>query len=328
MSWRDLLAKEEVITLPWAGGRKVHSSDRTYNIKGRTPPEHGWYEFAIDGGRKTRLKGEAEADPDFEQGFKPLRGYLVGDRFIADDARVDPDPDKLIEQTEPVFLVEPGLERFTRGVVVRDREDRLIYIRQEWPEGAEAEVLMAYQDRKDSVADIPGVTPALDLAFQWISWGRERAEERARELARLRAEEEARLEAEAKMLERIERLGTGAGRREMAAVDFHEAARAALAISGSELLDVIDTHNRNEVRVQYRFRHRRLECIVDRRTLQIVDAGVCLDDHRGTKGDTYFTLESLPAVIGEAMDLHKLVVWRHAPGDQNARYDDYDDEDY
>ena len=53
------------------------------------------------------------------------------------------------------------------------------------------------------------------------------------------------------------------------------------------------------------------ECVVNKRTLQIIDSGVCLtDESTGVKGDTWLTLESLPGVIGEAMDLDKLVVWR------------------
>ena len=46
------------------------------------------------------------------------------------------------------------------------------------------------------------------------------------------------------------------------------------------------------------------------------------------KGDTYFTLESLPGVIGWAMDQNKLVVWRHVDGAPGRGYDDdYDDYD-
>jgi hypothetical protein len=61
--------------------------------------------------------------------------------------------------------------------------------------------------------------------------------------------------------------------------------------------------------------------VVHKNTLWVIDAGVCLDDHRGTKGDTLFSLEALPGVIAEAMDRHKLVVWRHVPGDV-VPYDD------
>lgn len=334
MSWRDLLAPEggEERTLPWAGGKKVHALDRTWVIKGRWPPEHGWYTFEITGGKNATLKTREPGDIVADFTDKTLRGYVVGDRFIADSSHVEPDPTRLIEQTEPVFCVEPGLDRFTRARVFRDREGRLIYLTQEWPEGPEIEVLEAYQDRKDSVTGIAGVTPALDLAFRWISWGREMAEEARREAERLAAVERERMAAEEERRERLTQAlkdaGTGAGRRNLAQYDFEAAARAALALSGAELLDVRESRNRNEMIVQYRYRHRRLECTCDRLTMRIIDAGVCLDDHRGTKGDTRFTLESLPTVIKEAMDLGKLVVWRHAPGDRGDRgYDDYNDED-
>ena len=50
--------------------------------------------------------------------------------------------------------------------------------------------------------------------------------------------------------------------------------------------------------------------------LRIVDAGICLNDYaHGTKGDTLFTLESLPAVIDEAIRTDQLVVFRHAEGE-------------
>ena len=63
---------------------------------------------------------------------------------------------------------------------------------------------------------------------------------------------------------------------------------------------------------------RRFECTCDERTLQIIDAGICLTAHyddpdfeEGTRGDTFFTLESLPAVIRQAEREHRLVVLRH-----------------
>lgn len=313
MGWQDLLASGGTRTLPWLGGREVFSRDRTWVIQGRLPAEHGWYEFETSGGRKAQLAGEAEPDPSYEDGFTSLRGYLVGNRFIADDARVDPDPAKLIDQTEQVFCIEPGLDRFTRAVVVRSKAG-LVYIQQEFPEGAEYQVLAAYQDRLDNVDAIVGVTPALDLAFRWITYQRARAEERQRELERIRLEEERKLAEADRLAKLMKDAGTAVGRRELAKRDFNAAAREALRVSGAELLDVRDSANRGEKVVQYRFRNYRLECVVDKNTLGILDAGVCLDDHRGEKGDTYFTLESLPGVIGQAIDEHKLVIWRHLPG--------------
>jgi hypothetical protein len=327
MGWEDLLtpAGGEERVLPWVGGRKVTDGRRTWSIKGRQPAEFGWYTFRTSGGRKASLVGPADMDMEFEEGRTLVKGYLAGDRLIPDDARVDPDPDKLVDQTESVFLVEPGLDRFTRATAVRVG-DALIYLRMEFPDGPEAEVQAAYQDRKDGIGGISGVTPALDLAFRWTSYQRVRAEERRVEMERIRVEEEARTAAEAKREEALKSIGTAVGRRQLAEHDFEAAARAALAISGADLLDHRQSYNRNNMVVQYRFRGRRLECEVDKRTLRIVDAGVCLDDHRGEKGDTYFTLESLPGVIKEAMDRRKLVVWRHVDGDRDDPDYEWDEE--
>jgi hypothetical protein len=264
------------------------------------------------------LDGTAcELDESWAEHQPSLRGYLVGDRFVADDARVDPDPTKLIQQTVQVFCVERGLGRFTRAAVIRDREERFIYLRQEFPMGPELDVLAAFQDRKESVAHVKCVTPSLELAFLWITHQRELAEERRRELERIRAEEEAAREAEEKLQRAMRDAGTAVGRRALATRDFEMAAREALRVSNSELLDVRDSFRKGEKVVQYRFRQRRLECVVDAKTLRIVDAGVCLDDHAGTKGDSLFTLESLPGVIGEAMDQRKLVVWRHVDEEED-----------
>lgn len=326
MGWQDLLSSGANFVLPWMGGRRVHTSTRTWNIAGRLPREHGWYTFKPTTGRDCALVGPAERDVAYEDGHKVVRGFLVGDRLIPDAARVDPDPAKLIDQTEAVFCVDLGLDRFQKASVVRDREGALVFLRLEWPEGPETEVLEAYQDRKDSVTGIKGVTPALDLAFRWISYQRAAAEARAIELERRQKEEEAKLVEAERIRLLMQQTGTAEGRRALATKDFNAAAKAALRVSGADLLDVIATHKANEVRVQYRFRERRLECLVNKLTLGIVDAGVCLDDHRGTKGDTWFTLESLPGVIGEAIDRRKLVVWGVHREDW-GRGRDFDEED-
>ena len=316
MSWEDLLAPDEpdVIVLPWIEGKKVHSQDRTWTIKGRRPKEHGWYKFSVTGNRTAALLGEAEDGPDDwvldEQ--DTVAGYLAGDRFIADDARVDPDPETLVEQTEPVYCIEPGLERFSRIEAFRDREGRLVYIRQGFPLGPEEAVTAAYQDRENSISQVKGVPPALDLAFLWETWQRELAKKREREAEARAVEVAAHLAEEERVAQWRKDTGTGVGRRDLAQRDFKAAAKAALEISGAELLDCRESANKGEMVVQYRFRGRRLECVCSRYTLRIIDAGVCLVNHdTGEKGDTRVTLESLPSTIGEAMDKGVLVVWRH-----------------
>ena len=310
MSWKDLLQSEGTPQVfPWVGSKYLWDQNRRWTIFGQLPPEHGWYFFSVGGNRKAILVCQAEQPPDFDKWTELSYGYLVGDRLIPDDVRVNPDPKKLIKQTHRVFLVELGLELFTRAVVAKYGPD-LIFLRQEFPLGPEDEVLRAYQDRKDSVADIPKVTPALDLAFRWVSLQRSLAEKRREEMERLRVEEERRREIKARQEEAMKMVGTAAGRRAVAEVDFETAAKAALALSGAGLLACRPSRNRDEMVVQYRFQHRRFECVVDRRTLRIVDAGVCLTDHAGVKGDTWLSLESLPAVIREGMANDELVVDR------------------
>jgi hypothetical protein len=96
------------------------------------------------------------------------------------------------------------------------------------------------------VQGIPNVIPALDLAFRFESRQRELAEQRALELQRQREEEE-RQRILAERREAIRRqIGSAAGRREMAQIDFDSAARAALAVSGAELITVREAPNQDE----------------------------------------------------------------------------------
>ena len=308
MGWRDLLNDKGVTHLPWLGGRSLRSRERTWRIEGRPPREHGWYRFEVDG-RSAKVMEPCAPRPDY-LAFN-LIGYLVGDRFVRRNSLVDPDPSKIASQSERIYLVEEGLDRFALVSAGRIHEDGpLIYKDQEFPEGPEEDVLSAFLDQKASVNDVKGVTPALDAAFRMETWQREEAERRRQELLRIQREEEERLAREARRQALIEQLGDGAGRREMAAVDFQEAARAALAVGGAQLLDVRDGR-RGEKVVRYRLMGRRFECVCDV-NMRIIDAGICLVDHStDEKGDTYFTLESLPAVIQQADREGVLVVFRH-----------------
>jgi len=302
MSWEDLLEESgSERVLPWYGFRKVHDAHRSWTISGPEPPEHGWFRFSTPGGRHCELVSDEpqEPDPGWADGHTLVYGYLVGDRMVYD--RIQMLTSDIFSVTVRAFCVEPGLDRFARARFARCFEGP-VFLNQEFPLGPEQEVIEAYQDRKESVRDIPGVTPALDLVFRFATHQRLRQEERRRELQRLREEEERRRAEEERVRHLIEQAGSAAGRRALAPMDFETAAREALRVSGAELLDVRQSRERGEMVVQYRFRRRRFECVVDRNTMRIVDAGVCLDG-----GDTLFTLESLR----EAIDTDRLHVWRH-----------------
>jgi len=308
MGWRDLLSTgEENVTLPWTGGGSLHSASRVFKLDKRHR-EFGWYAFQINGTKANEPK-PAEADPDLLK--HTVVGYLVGDRLVPDDTRIDPDPGKIVNYSEKVYILSEELERFSRIRAGRVYpEGPLIFREQVFPLGPEDEVMDAFLDNRSEVHSIPGVVPALDAAFRMEVYQRDQAEKRRQEIARKRAEEEARRLQEQRRKELSEKLGDGQGRRAMAHQgDFKEAAQAALQVGGAVYLDHRCIRG-GEWAVKYRVDGHRLECVCTTH-MQIIDAGICLEDHHtGERGDTYFTLESLPAVIRQALREDRLV-YRH-----------------
>ncbi|MGH9918087.1 MAG: hypothetical protein ACRD6W_04340 [Nitrososphaerales archaeon] len=250
---------------------------------------------------------------------------------MVDGTNVNPEPSKIAEQSEPVLLIEPGLDRFARIVAGRTSEDgELVFIRQDFPLGPEEDVLAAFRNNVVSVETIKDVTPALDAAFRMESWQRAEVIRRRAELERLRVEEEAKRALEEKRAQMAQQLGTGAGRRAMAAVDFAEAARAALAQGGAIYTDHRRAPARNEMVVTFRIDRRQFECTCDAHHLNIIDAGICLTGHgTGIRYDDRLTLESLPGVIRQAIREGRLVVFRHVGGEDyrgDHGGDDFEDD--
>ena len=300
MGWRDLLEAEgETIVAPWLGGRSVDLGPRRWRLSGSLPGEPGWYRFRVQG-RNVEVDQPVEPEPGAF--VSVVTGHLIGDRLVTDGAVVDPDPAKIASASERVHLLERGLDRFVRisaGRVVP--EGPLIFKEEEMPLGPEEEVLAAWQDKKASVDHVRGVPPSLDAAFRMEMWQRSEAKRHREALERLRRRQEI-----------AETLGDGAGRRKLAPRDFEAAAQAALAVGGAEYLEHRPSVARREMVVRFRLAGRRFECTCDERTLRIIDAGVCLvDHHTDERGDTYFTLESLPGVIRQADREGVLVVFRH-----------------
>lgn len=311
MGWKDLLQTgDEKVTLPWLGGRTLYSAAQRWSIEGRLPKDYGWHTFAI-ANREARTEGPADPQPDLLQ--HSVRGYLVGDRVVVDDVRVDPDPKGIVKFSEQVFLIDEGIDRFARVRAGRiNKEGPLVYQGLEMALGQEDAVLEAFLDQKTSVTDIKNVAPGLDAAFRMESWQRAEAERRRIELERIRREEEEKRQKEERRKELVKKLGDGEGRREMALHDFDAAARAALAVGGAVFLDA-KAVRKNEWAVRYRIGNDRqkFECVCNER-LRIVDAGICLVDHNtDERGDTFFTLESLPAVVQQAQRERRLVIFRH-----------------
>lgn len=305
MSWESLLSSnDEEMIAPWVGGRTITFPNRVCKLQ-KIPNEFGWYKFKV---KNRNAKYIDKIDKQFDLLKSISYGYLVGDRFIPDTAVkiLKPQIQYLIDNFKQVYLIEEGLDRFVRISVGKfDENGPLIYNNMEMPLGPEDMVLNAFLDKKDSIDNISGVTPGLDIAFKIETWRRNEAE-------RIRKEEEDRREAEERRQKLLKSVETGIGRREVAKVDFAAAARAALSISGSEYLDHRQSSNRNEMVVRFRLDSQKFECTCNKNTLSIIDAGVCLTNERtGEKGDTWLTLESLPPTIRQASREHRLVIFRH-----------------
>jgi hypothetical protein len=299
MSWQDLLqSAEDTIVLPWCGESKITDGRRYWKVS-RRPPEFGWYEFTI-AGRNVSYKNPANLDDSIFVETKS--GYLIGDRLIKDDVVAFSNPKDI--RGESVFLIESGLDKFSRVKVGRVNESSpWIFLCIDFGFGCEPEVLSAYLDRQ-SIKDIKGVPSSLAAVFNIENWLRDEADRLQREIEAREAAERAREAA-------LRAMGTSAGRRDLARYDFRQAATSALAVSGAEYIDHRMDHYNNYI-VRYRLRNRRFESVVTQ-NLSVLEAGICLtDEETGDKGDTFFTLESLPFVIMEAIDTGVLVVFRHA----------------
>lgn len=311
MGWRDLLQTEdERLVLPWVGGRRVRTAGRAFSLEGKPPAEHGWYDFVVEG-RRLRVTAEALPAPDVLRDVE--EGYLVGDRFVPDDVRIGHDLSALLRRCASIHLVEPGLDRFSRVSAGRvESGGPWIFHGYAFPVGPEDQVLDAWLDGAETVDHVSGVAPALDAAFRIERWRQAEARRRREEAEALRR---AREEERARMARRQylrEHLGDAVGRRAVARFDFEEAAAAALAVGGAELLDVRPAYKRGEMVIRFRYARQRFECTCDQVTLRVIDAGICLIDHEsGVRGDDRFTLESLPGVIAQAQREGVLVVFRH-----------------
>ena len=301
-TWRELLSRDVVLNLPWFAGRDLRSRGRRWKIRGPMPTTEGWHQFRVDTGRRATWLGPGTEDLEAMDRAPSMAGYLVGDRLVPDGVSDVTGAGAVFDLSVKVRLSPGGLERFTRARL-RSIEGRWIFQREEFPLGPEPELETLFLEGGWGLEAIKGVTPALELVFNLESLRRDR-------VARQRQRAAERREAAARQRQLARLHSTGVGRRAMARLDFEAAARAALSVSGVKLLDIRPWHSEHERRLRFYHEGLRIECVVDAVTLGVIDAGICLHDHRtGEKGDTYFTLESLPGVITQAARENRLVVY-------------------
>ncbi len=292
---------------PYFGGPFVETGQRRLRIAGKAEP--GYWRFEVIG-RSARPLAVTEA-PDLD-GLPVVRGYAVAAYLVSIGGAAE--RLGLAPADEPLPFTPIVARRWPTGELLFDAWD--------FESGVEDEVRRAYDDQS-TLASVKGASAALRAAFGYavlLRTAREvgipaRPAEARHHLAALAdegepaarrilglldAEREAERAAAAAIPdwmrardEAMARRASGLSDRaaQQAAdrvADALHAARAALR----GLRWLADRH----IEVRYDLEGERFVSIVEARSLQVVDAGICLSG-----SDRELTLESLPAVIREAM---------------------------
>jgi hypothetical protein len=273
MDYTQFLQKpDEVLRLPYFGGKLVCDAERTYRLA--QPPQPGWYQFRKSG---RNLTVENPIAPELDAWKLPrLLGYVFNGRLVGNDVQAR------------LYGLSPDeeLPKFTPVSARKWFDGHLLYESQEFETEVEPKVREAFEEER-SIDNIKGVTPALAHVFL--------LESTQRELAR---------EAERRAREAVERQQRAA---ELARWQETLEGRISLALShtGAELVNWRRNGQRQAV-VRYRLGGRRFECVIDTVSLQIVDAGICLSG-----ADEELSLSSLPSAVREAIESGQLHVFRN-----------------
>src|SRR5262249_14961201 len=264
MDYAQFLQKpDEVLRLPYFGGKSVCDDKLTYRLRDTLQP--GWYQFKKSG-RYLAVESAIPAELD-EWKLQRVDGYVFRGRLITNDSQ-----DRLFGLPR-----DEDLPKFCPVAARKWFDGHILYYGQEFETEVEAKVREAFEEER-SMDEVKGVTPALAHVFILESTQRELAREAER-----RVREEAERQKRAAELRRWEEALEG---------------RISLALShaGAELINWRRNGQRQAV-VRYRVAGRRFECVIDTESLQIMDAGICLS---GT--DEELNLSSLPSAVREAIE--------------------------
>jgi hypothetical protein len=293
--------------LPYVGGPFVEAGDRRLRLA--APARPGWWRFEVRGRHARALE---PADPPDLSGLPAVRGYavagyLAGPGGVAWRLALGP-PD------EPLPFAPLVARRWPDGALLFDVED--------FESGVEDQVRSAYAQRRPLRA-IAGVPAALRAAYGYAvllrtagelgipvrpAEARTRLAELAdggdeaarRLLTAARTHREA--EADRRPHWQVARDAAQARRATVSQQRAEERAAAALQAARAVLLGTRWLAG-GLLEVRYDFAGEVFVSTVDGQTLQVVDAGFCL-----AGADRQLTLESLPAVIHEAVHTGQLYI--------------------
>lgn len=328
MDYRKFLGKVESAVLPYFGGGTVDAPSRRLRLAAPVTP--GWWRFEIQGRTAT---AKEPAGPEGLEALPLVRGHAWNARLVREGAVAE--ALQLPPEEEPPRFSPVRARRWHDGSLVFDGLD--------FEGEAEGGARLALEEA-GTLAGLKGVPASLRAAFGYTvleaasralrirfspaevrsrvldvsERGRTSAEEVLRHLvaereAHVRALEaqqraldaQARAEVEAARIQaELARLRTQPRRREANEGGSDRVWRV-LENAGARLVDQRRLDG-GRLEVVFRFMDERFVSIVDSRTLQVVDAGICL-----AGADREVTLESLPSVIREAIDTGRLVITRY-----------------
>jgi hypothetical protein len=328
VDYRAFLGQEQALVLPYFGGAWVDALDRRLRVAPFEPA--GWYRFGVKG--RVASKPQACDRPDLSA-LPAVRGHLLSGRLVHSGAAA-----------ESVYFLPPDEPaRFAACRARRWPSGELLFDELEFESDAEEAARRALEEGHalDAVKGVPAtlraafgyavveaaarrlaipVSPAEARAKLAVvaqggaaaaeAFVRGLAEERAlvqRELAVLHREQQVRLAAQAVRDERARRAEAARRLGARAAENAEARAEAALQAAGARLLRSRALAG-GALEVTFSFLGHRFVSVADAVTLQVQDAGICLGH---PPADEELTLDSLPAVIREAVETDRLVITRH-----------------
>ncbi|MFY1831336.1 hypothetical protein ACN47A_35810 [Myxococcus fulvus] len=335
MDYRKFLGKVESAVLPYLGGGTVDTASRRLRVT--TPVAPGWWRFEVKGREATARE---PAGPEGLEALPRVRGHVWGARLVLEGAVAR--PLELMPEDEPSPLAPVSARRWHDGALLFDgvefegeAEDAARRALEEGQPLASVKGVSAPLRAAFGYALLEAASRALDIRFapaetrgrvlRVAELGRpeaeaclralaeeRRAHQRALEARRVAEQQRVSVEAQAVRATALAQearrrvLSGDVSRGQGAPVGDPSRAEVALQGAGARLLH----HRRmagNQLEVTFSFMGERFVSVVDARTLQVLDAGVCL-----AGADSEVTLESLPSVIREAIDTDVLVITRHA----------------
>jgi hypothetical protein len=318
MDYRKFLGKTSSVTLPYFGGAFVHDASRRLRVSVEQPP--GWYRFEISGRAATPVDS---AEPADLSGLEIVRGHFAHGWLFSGGRALE--RIELLPEEEPPVLSPLTARRWHSGQLLFEAADF---------ESEAEDLARRALEELSGIAEVKGVAASLRAAFGWAlvarvaeqrqmrvsprevmsvvlqisAGGRDDVERWLDEVEERRRLEQVRLEAWARAEAIVIPTGArSAWTRPNPDEERSPASRAAhaLASAGAELLGSRSL-GQGMLEVTYRFLGERFISVVDERTLQVFDAGICLSGE-----DRQVTLESLPSVIREGYDSGQLNITRH-----------------